>query len=139
MSLPSPEPGLVVRYGYVWSQESRRGRTEAMKDRPCAIVLAAGGGEVVVVPITHSPPRRPEAAIQLSSGVSRSLGLDDEQSWVVVDETNQFQWPGSDLRPTKGGEWIYGRLPRGELRRIARAVAEHMRAGRFKPVIRPSE
>lgn len=39
MTLPVPEPGLVIRYAYLWDREAREGRDEGSKDRPCAIVL----------------------------------------------------------------------------------------------------
>lgn len=45
--------------------------------------------------------------------VKQHLGLDDEHSWVILDEVNQFAWPGYDLRPIPGkqGEMAYGFLP----------------------------
>ncbi len=27
------------------------------------------------------------------------IGLDESQSWVILDEVNDFEWPGPDLRP----------------------------------------
>jgi hypothetical protein len=41
MPLPTPEPGLVVAYAYLWLAEYEQGREEGTKDRPCAIVLTA--------------------------------------------------------------------------------------------------
>lgn len=41
MGLPIPKPGLVIRYGFLWSSEEAAGATEGAKDRPCAIVVAA--------------------------------------------------------------------------------------------------
>lgn len=35
-----PQPGLVISYSYLWSEESERGRVEGRKDRPCAIIVA---------------------------------------------------------------------------------------------------
>ena len=62
MSLPRPEPGLVIRYSYLWLREHHEGREEGVKDRPCAIILAtsdqAGNIKTLVVPVTHSPPQR---------------------------------------------------------------------------------
>jgi hypothetical protein len=45
--------------------------------------------------------------------VKQHLGLDDGRLWVVLDEVNQFVWPGYDLRPVPGkqGEMAYGFLP----------------------------
>ena len=63
MSLPKPEPGLVIRYSYLWLREYRAGRQEGSKDRPCAIILALqadeNGEQVLVVPVTHSRPKIP--------------------------------------------------------------------------------
>jgi hypothetical protein len=60
VTLPKPEPGLVIRYSYLWHAESLEGREEGSKDRPCALVLAAmskdGSMIVTVLPITHSEP-----------------------------------------------------------------------------------
>jgi hypothetical protein len=34
ITLPKPEPGLVIRYSYLWHDEHRQGREEGVKDRP---------------------------------------------------------------------------------------------------------
>jgi len=74
-----------------------------VKDRPCAIVLAALEDEgwlmVTVVPVTHSPPGADVAAVEIPPETERRLGLDVERSWIVVSEANTFAWPGPDLRP----------------------------------------
>ena len=61
MTLPKPEPGLVIRYSYLWHDEFLEGREEGVKDRPCAVVLAAktadGRTVTTVLPITHSLPK----------------------------------------------------------------------------------
>jgi hypothetical protein len=45
--------------------------------------------------------------------VKRHLGLDDDRSWVILDEVNEFAWPGFDLRPLPGSRdrFAYGFLP----------------------------
>ncbi|MDP4025489.1 hypothetical protein Q8W71_22915 [Methylobacterium sp. NEAU 140] len=118
MRLPEPEPGLVVRYAYLWLREHRAGREEGVKDRPCAIVLSlgteAGQRRVLVVPVTHAPPADPEAALELPPAIKRHLGLDAERSWVVLSECNDFAWPGPDLRRIEGrgdASVAYGFLP----------------------------
>ena len=102
MTLPKPEAGLVVRYSYLWLREHLEGREEGTKDRPCAIVLALHNHEdetqVLVVPVTHSPPGNSAAALELPTLVKQHLGLDAERSWVVLSESNLFDWPGPDLR-----------------------------------------
>jgi hypothetical protein len=39
VAFPSPRPGLVIRYAYLWQAKYRRGPEEGAKDRPCAVVL----------------------------------------------------------------------------------------------------
>jgi hypothetical protein len=66
---------------------------------------------VGVVPITHTYPAR---AALLPPNLKRHLGLDADASWIVLDEANEFVWPGVDLRPiarTKPRVWAYGVLP----------------------------
>ncbi|MEM8986688.1 MAG: hypothetical protein AAGC95_08200 [Pseudomonadota bacterium] len=106
MSLPTPQPGLVIRYSYLWAREQARGQQEGVKDRPCAVLLATrdadGDLRVIVLPITHAPPTDPETAVEIPLATKRRLGLDDDPSWVVLSEGNAFAWPGPDLRPLPG-------------------------------------
>lgn len=118
MSFPTPVPGLVIRYSYLWQAEHARGREEGTKDRPCAVILvtsdAAGDQIVTVLPITHTPPTNPALAVEIPAFTKRRLGLDDDRSWVVLSEANRFAWPGPDLRPSRPGEAAsvaYGPLP----------------------------
>ena len=127
MKLPQPERGLVIRYSYLWRSEAETGRAEGRKDRPCVIVLAVQRAEgaptrVVVVPITHSPPTAPTDAVELPPRVSQGLGLDHDQSWIVVTEVNVFTWPGPDLRPAREGSAAFGRLPHGLLEKVRQAI-----------------
>lgn len=68
---------------------------------------------VTVAPITHTAPQDINVAIEIPSKVKQHLGLDGERSWVILDDFNQFQWPGYDLRtiPKTLGEYAYGFLP----------------------------
>lgn len=117
MSLPNPEPGLVISYAYVWRREHDAGQEEGRKNRPCVIVLSVekhnSGTQVTVAPITHSPPSANTPNIEIPLRVKQHLGLDDERAWVILDEVNQFVWPGYDLRPIPStkGEIAYGFLP----------------------------
>ena len=120
MAIPTPEPGLVISYSFLWSDEAAEGHAEGRKTRPCAIVLvlvpadiAGGAPGVYVAPITHSLPSDPEVAAEIPLAVKRHLGLDQERSWVLLDELNAFVWPGYDLRQIPGapGEYAYGLLP----------------------------
>jgi hypothetical protein len=136
VALPEPEIGLVISYAYLWRHESEAGHVEGVKDRPCAIVLAVAGtpgnpATVTVAPITHSPPRTAEAALELPPKVKRHLGLDAGRSWIVLEEFNEFLWPGFDLRPVAGrsGHYDYGFLPPALFKRIVDRVLELRRAG----------
>jgi hypothetical protein len=142
VSLPKPEPGLVIRYSYLWLREHRQGREEGAKDRPCAIVLAARANksetQVLVVPVTHSPPDNPDAALELPPVIKRHLGLDAERAWVVLSESNLFDWPGPDLRRVgdrDDSSVAYGFLPPrlfAELRRRFIALEAAARSRRVE-------
>ena len=119
LTLPkTPFPGMVVRYSFLWSSEARSGETEGRKDRPCVIVTAIrraadGRFRVRVLPMTHTPSDAARS-IAVPPKVKRHLGLDADASWIVLDEANEFFWPGVDLRPIsrpKPGVWTFGVLP----------------------------
>lgn len=120
MPLPKPVPGLVIRYSFLWSHEAKAGSEEGSKDRPCAVLLTTttkGGEQIVtVLPVTHTSPADEHLAVEIPAGTKARLGLDDAQSWIVLDEANRFQWPGPDLRPVPGDKdanVAYGLLPAG--------------------------
>jgi mRNA-degrading endonuclease toxin of MazEF toxin-antitoxin module len=117
MSLLNPEPGLVISYAYLWCREHDAGQEEGRKNRPCVIVLSVEkhdtGTQVTVAPITHSIPSTNTPSMEIPLRVKLYLGLDEDRSWVILDEVNQFTWPGYDLRPIPGkkGDIAYGFLP----------------------------
>ena len=118
MSLPEPRPGLVICYSYLWARERQAGAEEGRKDRPCAIVAARqvieGRDVVTVLPVTHRRPQNPAEAVEIPPTLKAHLGLDDASSWVVLTETNEFLWPGPDIRPVPGRKpttFAYGMLP----------------------------
>lgn len=133
MAFPTPRPGLVIRYAFLWREDAARGKEEGDKDRPCAVVLttrtAHGETVVTVLPITHTPPRNLDLAVEIPAATKARLGLDDDRSWIVVTDANRFIWPGPDLRPRRPGDAssvAYGLLPAGlfeELRgKLVRAI-----------------
>ena len=141
MSLPEPEVGLVIPYQYLWRRESVLGSDHARCPRPCAIIIAQrryadGSVRVAVVPITHSPPLGSTKALELPARVKRHLGLDGERSWIVVDEFNEFVWPGFDLARSASGAWSYGFLPPGLQTEVRRLVMECASDGSLKRVPR---
>ena len=139
MAFPAPRLGLVIRYGFLWSHEAAAGASEAAKDRPCAIVVAARRGEdgtirVVVAPITHRAPDDVAASIELSAAVCHVLGLDAGRHWLRLDELNRFAWPGFDLRPIPGrtGDYAYGMLPHGLFEQLRQGILARQAARRVK-------
>jgi hypothetical protein len=103
---PTPVPGLVIRYAYLWEEAALAGREEGEKDRPCAVLLAHreedGRVRVYALPITHSAPARPGHGVEIPRAVKEHLGLNDDRSWVILTEANVFFWPGPDLRFPQG-------------------------------------
>lgn len=96
--LPQPEVGLVISYSYLWKEEEDLGHIEGRKDRPCAIILsvdvpdprANGRKQVAVAPITHTPPRDPNVAVEfpprIAVGFPQGLpGLDAKFAWHPAD------------------------------------------------------
>jgi hypothetical protein len=135
VDIPPPQVGLVIGYAFLWRDEAEAGRDEGRKDRPCVIVVSTMrvDGRVVatVAPITHTPPRDIEWAIELPAHTKARLGLDEQRSWALATDLNQFVWPGVDLRPTKrGGDAIaYGFLPANMTVALRAKILELARRG----------
>ena len=136
MPIPNPEPGLVISYAYLWHRQHEAGRDEGRKDRPSVIVLAVerdadGATIVTVLPITHSAPAERASAVETPAPVKRHLGLDDARSWIVVDEGNEFLWPGYDLRKLPHSDrYDYGFLPPRFFNQVLDAFVACHRAGK---------
>jgi hypothetical protein len=65
-----------------------------------------------VLPITHVPTE-PERSVAIPSRVKRHLGLDHDAACIVLDEVNEFVWPGVICirypAPSRGcGRWRTG-------------------------------
>ena len=117
MPLPSPEPGLVISYEYLWRHEHDAGLEEDRKNRPCVMIPVVeksdGKTVVTVAPITHSPSKYLATAIEIPVKVKENLKLDSMSSWLILSEANTFIWPGYDLRLIPGSKqnYTYGYLP----------------------------
>lgn len=141
MAIPSPEPGLVINYAYLWHREREKGVEEGRKDRPSVIVLCvegkpAGPTIVTVLPVTHRVPGDAGSAVEIPATVKRHLGLDDEPSWVVVSEGNEFVWPGFDLRRRPDGSYSFGFLPPRLFDRVRDAFVAFHKNGRLRTASR---
>ncbi|OQW68866.1 MAG: growth inhibitor PemK [Proteobacteria bacterium ST_bin11] len=130
MHLPDPESGLVISYSYLWRNEYEAEKVEGIKNRPCAIILVVKNEDeskkVTVAPITHTPPANPDLAIEIPAKVKSHLGLDCERSWIILDDFNEFAWPGYDLRTITGkpGSYDYGFLPPAFFKQIVSKILE---------------
>ena len=134
---------LGIRYSYLWESEAREGREEGIKDRPCAIVLVIlreGKHPIVrVLPITHTPPKDPADALEIPLVTKKRLGLDEEPSWVVLTEANDFIWPGPDLRPAISGDLssvAFGFLPPRFMTVLRERLVQRYRDRRLKVTTR---
>lgn len=131
MRIPAPQPGLVIRYAFLWSHEKDAGAEEAAKDRPCAVVVAVPGDlRTIVAPITHLEPEDASASIEIPTAVCHALGLDEGRHWLRVEELNRFVWPGYDLRPIPGrpDTCVYGMLPPGLFEQLRQAIIARQRS-----------
>lgn len=85
---------MVISYSYLWQDQANAGWEEGLKDRPCVIVLAlqelVGERVVLVAPITHTPPRDDNDAVELPDATKARLGMDEQRSWIVTTELNRF-------------------------------------------------
>ena len=138
MAIPTPEPGLVICYAYLWHREHQSAREEGRKDRPSVIVLAVereadGATVVTVLPITHGAPVNPASGVEIPAAIKRHLGLDDDRSWIVIAEGNEFLWPGYDLRKIPNTErYDFGFIPPRFFSRVLEAFIAWNRAGRLR-------
>jgi hypothetical protein len=142
MGIPTPEPGLVLNYAYLWHDEHRAGQEEGRKDRPSVIVLCVtresdDATVVTVLPVTHSAPTDPKAAVEIPLPVKKHLGLDDARSWIVVAEGNEFVWPGYDLRKApKTDRYEFGFLPPRLFNQVRDAFVAFHKGGQAKTTSR---
>src|ERR1700743_2201925 len=118
MPLPRPEPGLVIRYDYLWQHETASARLSG-KERPACLVATlddeADPQLVLILPITHVQPRGQTVGVEIPHVVAQHLVLDDARSWIVVSEANVNFWPNAGLAPIPGkrSAYTYGFLPPG--------------------------
>jgi hypothetical protein len=135
MAIPAPEPGLVVNYSYLWHHEHAIGREEGRKDRPCVVVLCVEIDDddstlVTVLPVTHRQPADSRMAVEIPQRVKHYLGLDEDRSWIVISEGNEFTWPGYDLRKLpRSQRYDFGFLPPRLFDQVLRAFVAFHRAG----------
>jgi hypothetical protein len=141
MPLPRPEPGLVIRYDYLWQRETASARVSG-KERPACLVATlddeADPQLVLILPITHSRPGSDTVGIEIPRAVAERLGLDDARSWIVISEANVDFWPNAGLAPLPGrrGLHAYGFLPPELFEKVRSSFVKLVEARRAKLVRR---
>ena len=140
MPLAEPRPGLIVRYGYLWSHKAVAGRVQG-KDRSAFLVVASDSQAeprlVLLLPITHTPPDADTIGIEIPVRVKQVIGFDGAPSWVVVSEHNVDDWPNGRLSAVLGkpNESSFDFIPPGLFARIKAKFLElaHERKSRTVP------
>jgi hypothetical protein len=96
-----------------------------------------GATVVTVLPITHGVPVDPASAVEIPLPVKRHLGLDDDRSWIIVDEGNEFLWPGYDLRKLPHSDrYDYGFLPPRFFNQVLESFVDWYRSRRRRIIPR---
>lgn len=143
MSFPEPKPGLIIRYSYKWHNQdnAENDGEEGLKDRPCAVVVSQktedGTTRVMTVPITHREPVDNPNAVELPLEFKKKIGLDEDRSWIITNEVNEFKWIGPDVRSISGRDNnSYGFLTPGLLKKLGKALEENFKTKNLQRVLR---
>ena len=92
----------------------------------------ATGALIFVAPITHSAPENPADGIEVPANAKKQLGLDQDRSWIMVNELNRFIWPGPDVRPVPGSDApFYDALPDWLFEQVRQGVLGHNAANKL--------
>jgi hypothetical protein len=98
-----------------------------------ARIEQTAGTLVLVAPVTHTAPQNEADAVEIPGNARKQLGLDQDRSWIMVDELNRFIWPGPDIRPAPESDApFYDALPDWLFERVRRGVLEHNAVGKLK-------
>ena len=131
----------MFRYDYLWSHEAAKGRDQG-KERPACLVAAMDSATtprfVVILPITHTPPRGDTIGVEIPAKVRQTIGLDDAPSWVIISDHNVDEWPNAGLAPVPGksGAFSYGFIPPGLFAQVKARFLELAQRGRSPAVNR---
>jgi len=136
-----PEPGLVIRYDFLWHEDQTQGQIHGRKDRPSAIIVVSetdesGNSDVYLCPITHSPCRNDETGFEIPLKLAKYLNLDDQRSWVKTHQINVLSWqkdviPYGVSRANKDS-WVFGMMPQRFTEQIIQQVKNNFSRKRLK-------
>jgi hypothetical protein len=88
---------------------------------------------------THNDSIKCNHALELPQSTKQRLGLDSERSWIILDEANDFTWPGPDLRPATNGDLAsvaYGMLPQSLIKVLRERTLARVHEKKAKAVRR---
>ena len=128
-----PAAGLVVRYDYLWQREFLEQKVDGAKNRPCVVVVpmpvgADGRLKVILAAITHSRPYNLLDAIAIPANARRASGLDDQPSWITLDEVNIVDWIDAGFVPATHKNWSYGYLPKYLVSKVISEISNRAKA-----------
>ena len=114
-----PRTGLVVHFNYLWKSEDRDGQETSRDNHPCVIMRCmetpSGDKLVYLCPITHTPPKPGQTAVELGPKTKAHLGLDQDRQWLKTSELNQVYWEKDalplGLENRRTGGVVYGEIP----------------------------
>jgi hypothetical protein len=136
MKKPDPQIGQIVRFDYLWRREAHSGLKDGLKIRPCAVIVArrrldTGDFEVLLAPITHSPPSQPSEGYALPEQARPITGLDHQKSWLITSELNEVRWTDAGFTPARPEQWLVGQLPRRLAIKVNFDVLAAIKAGQM--------
>lgn len=124
--------GHVVAYPYLWKWQADRGQEEGEKERPTCLVIAVKDKvqnltHLVILPISGTPPKSGQTAIEIPSLELKRAGLTDaKRGWITVSEYNydilERSWDFPVNRPP------IGRFSRSFLKQIQKAFLPTLRS-----------
>lgn len=120
MALPSPAPGLVISYAYLWRDQDAAGAAEGRKNRPCAVVVTTVDEEGDTLSMS---PRSPIPALIIDNAWQAERA---EQTLThfprqELDRLSQFYAQQDDIRVWVEKEeetWVTLRMLEGDPNRL---------------------
>jgi len=86
----------------------------------------------MLAPITHRKPDDTFTAVEISAADALALRLDNQTSWIIVDDINYFTWMGPDVElDQSSGTYEVGFLAPDLFLRVTERFKELRRHGLF--------
>ena len=129
-----PAKRRVVALWYTWTNKD-----VATDKHPCLIFNVAPHPKqtvhdqhlIRVLPISHSPPRQDQRALELPRGEKLRLHLDSQKQWVYVNEGAMFSLPGDTAQIGHPPRTWLGEMSETFFGLVMTEVISHYSHGRF--------